>query len=211
MIIIKHKIVIFIVLLYFISFLDIFSQNVNIENAFNCLKNNKYNDAITDFNALIKQNDTISNFYYGRGIAYLYLGEFDNAIEDFERTIDINANFVDAYYGLFLSHIELDNYDIARTNINKAIKIDSNYYELYYVRGILNYLEKNYKNAVEDFNYILEHKNSLNALYGRAIAFYKLEYLLEASADIDTFLQNNKIENELVNECHRLFKIIKEN
>lgn len=201
----------FIISLCLISYGNIFSQNTNINNVFDYLKNNKYNESLNLFNDLIKRNDTISNFYYGRGVAYLYLDNYDNAIDDFQKTIKLNPSSVDALYGLAVVYIKLEEYETAKHFLDKAIDIDSNYYELFYVRGLLNYLQNNYKNAINDFNYILEKRNNLNALYGRAITYYKLDNLLAASTDIDTFLQNNKSHNFLTDECHRLLNLIRNN
>ena len=213
MIKIKYKFIILAICLLFSG--NLFSQSISIDRAFDFLNKSRYNDAIKMFTDLIKRNDTISNFYYGRGIAYLYTKQYNTAMTDFEKTIELSANFADAYYGLAIANIMLDSHIAAKTILNKAIKLDSNYYELYYVRGILNYVIKDYKNAITDFNYVIEKKNNLNsnALYGRAITYYKLERLLDASSDIDTFLQNNKTNNnnELVKECHKLLNVIIKN
>ena len=211
MIKIKYKFIILAICLLFSG--NLFSQSISIDRAFDFLNKSRYNDAIKMFTDLIKRNDTISNFYYGRGIAYLYTKQYNTAMTDFEKTIELSANFADAYYGLAIANIMLDSHIAAKTILNKAIKLDSNYYELYYVRGILNYVIKDYKNAITDFNYVIENKNNLNsnALYGRAITYYKLERLLDASSDIDTFLQNNKTNNELVKECYKLLNVIIQN
>lgn len=193
------------------NYSSLLSQNISVDKTFDLLKSNKHNDAINNFTELIKINDTIANFYYGRGVAYLYSEKYSEAIEDFERTIAINENYVDAYYGLVVSYLNQNDYQSAKTFINKVITLDSNYYEMFYVRGMIYYLEKNYKSAVKDFSYVLENRNSLNALYGRAITHYQLNNLTEFSTDIETFLANNKTENILLNECYRLLNIIKKN
>ena len=207
----RKKIVTFVGILSLICFGNSLSQGSNIDYAFDCLKNNRYSEAISRFTDLIGLNDTISTFYYGRGTAYLYTGDNINAVKDLEKTININTNSIDAYYGLAIAHINLENYQASISIINKAIKIDTTYYELYYARGIVNYINKNYQNAVKDFNYVLEHRNSLNALYGRAISFYKQKLFSDTSTDLAAFLQNNKTNNALVDECHRLLDIIRNN
>ncbi|MCX7833208.1 MAG: tetratricopeptide repeat protein [Ignavibacteria bacterium] len=48
-----------------------------------------------------------AEFYYNRGIAYRYKGDYDRAIQDYNKAIEINPNDADAYYYRGLAYEKL--------------------------------------------------------------------------------------------------------
>ena len=55
-----------------------------------------YKDAIKQYDALIKKNKTISDYFLGRGKCYDKTGDSKNALKDYSQAYDLDANNLDA-------------------------------------------------------------------------------------------------------------------
>ncbi len=66
----------------------------------------KYDLAIENFEAVLKENPDFAEGYYNIGMAYLKKGDLDNAITQMSKAIELKPDFVQAYFGLGQVYME---------------------------------------------------------------------------------------------------------
>lgn len=62
-----------------------------------CIKQKRYEDAVTFYTAALKHNPSSHTVYSNRSLAYSKLGEFDSALRDATKCIEIAPTFARAY------------------------------------------------------------------------------------------------------------------
>ncbi|WP_083925361.1 tetratricopeptide repeat protein [Flexithrix dorotheae] len=69
-----------------------------------------YEQAVKDYNKVIRQDDNNPEYYLGRGKCYFALGEkyYKKAIKDFDQAIEIDINYVDALATRAQYYIKVD-------------------------------------------------------------------------------------------------------
>lgn len=182
------------------------SDEISINNAVKSLEDKDFNKAIVQYDSLIK-NVSNASLYYGRGMAYYYKDQYDSAAQDFNKAILLDVKYDKAYLGLAMSYIQSGKEIEAVNILNSAINDGIITGELRYIRGLIMYMEQDYRAAILDYDFVLSDNNSVelynDALYGRAISYYKLSDYINAKADFEECLQ--LIKDEVIkNECERL-------
>lgn len=76
-----------------------------------------------------------AEFYYNRGTAYHFLGDYPHAIDDFSKAIEIEPPFLKAYLLRGDAYLSLDNYQQAIKDFDKAIELDPDNCKAYHNRG----------------------------------------------------------------------------
>lgn len=79
-----------------------------------------YNQALDNFNTLIRINRLFSDAYLGKGICYQKLNEHNLAVINFEKYITLNSAVGSAYYLKSISEIQLNNTHMACQDLIKA-------------------------------------------------------------------------------------------
>jgi tetratricopeptide (TPR) repeat protein len=97
-----------------------------------------YDNAITQFTEVIRQNPNDTLTYYKRGEAYRMKGQYEMAIKDFSKAVSL-SNYAWAYARRGQAYKELGQRDRAIQDLEKAISLDPNFYlakqELQKIRG----------------------------------------------------------------------------
>jgi tetratricopeptide (TPR) repeat protein len=70
----------------------------------------RYQDALDDFQQVIRLAPNVPDGYYGSGMARLNLNQFREAVLDFEKALRLNPNFAEAYLGESSAYVSLDRY-----------------------------------------------------------------------------------------------------
>ncbi len=83
--------------------------------------NEKYEQAISDFNMAIDLNPSNALAYLGRGFAYYEIGYYRQTISDITVAIDLDPNIEGAYYGRALAYANIDEFDLAVEDHEKAL------------------------------------------------------------------------------------------
>jgi tetratricopeptide (TPR) repeat protein len=97
-------------------------------SAVNLLSAAQYEDAINQYNKVLRLKPDLSLAYHGRGLAYHHLEQHDLAMEDLNKSIQLDPLYADAYRNrgiIFLNRGELNK---GASDINKAM-------DLYKARG----------------------------------------------------------------------------
>ena len=95
------------------------------DRGFNYLNNNRYKEAISEFQKAIVINPNYKKAIYGSGLAYLHSKRYVEAIDAFERAI--SNDYKEAHHGLGLAHFRAGNHIKAAVAANTALKIDPLY------------------------------------------------------------------------------------
>ena len=91
------------------------------------LDQDRYDEAITQFNGCIGIDKTNKNAYFNIGLAYIYKEEFERSIQPLKNVIDIDNEHKKAYYNLAYIHYRLDLFNYALNYVNMALEIDFTY------------------------------------------------------------------------------------
>ena len=91
------------------------------------LNNERYDEALEEFQKAIDIKPDYARAHFGRGHVYRRTKRHANAIIAFQQTIKFKPNYKEAHYGLGLAYFESGDSNQAITAVNASLKIDSNY------------------------------------------------------------------------------------
>ena len=141
------------------------------ERALLALSENRYEDAIANFDTAIKLSPKNSELYRRRGAAKKEIKQYEDATADFDTAIEMNSDDWMAYYLRGKTKYDLDEYEDAITDFDTAIEIDSQIPLIYYWRGMAKYKLDRYEDAIADFDTAIEINSQISSVYywrGRA-------------------------------------------
>lgn len=178
--------------------------------------NGKENDkAIADFSMVIKLEPNKTRGYLHRGIAYRNSGQYDKAVQDFDKVISMEPQNSLNYLNRAMAHYLAKNYDKARADYNIVIKMGSGNSGLdpkvqktlaklgvnmdyssqaYYGLGLIDYDQKNYQAALENFNKAINKAEQDIFYEARAKCYKKLGDNAKAQADLKKVAELKKAE-----------------
>jgi len=99
-----------------------------------------------------------------RADAWNSIGNADSAVLDYSRAIDLKPTLAGPYYGMANYYSNLSDYDQAIGFYSKAIELGAQA-DYYFNRGLVYYLEHDFKNAISDFTHTLEMDNQFLEAY----------------------------------------------
>jgi len=126
-----------------------------------CLKSNKYEQAIEYFNKSINLNSNYEVAYFNLGKAHCHLEQYDLAVEYFSKFIEL------------LQKKKADDYKNRGTYTN----LDSNLAVAYINRGIAHKFLRQYEHEIEDYTEALNLKPNedwIRKFYKKFGSFYKI-------------------------------------
>ena len=154
------------------------------ERALLAFSENRYEDAIADFDSAIKLAPKNSELYRRRGVAKNEMERYEDAIADFDTAIEINSNDWHAYYLRGKTKNEMERYEDAIADFDTAIEKSPNISFIYYLRGRAKYNLERYEDAIADFDTAIEKSPNISFIYyWRGRAKYNLYEYADAIAD----------------------------
>lgn len=160
----------------------------------------KYNEAVSQFNDVLAINRFWFPAYYNRAIAYANTGEYEKALNDFNFLITSIPDYSDAYFNRAILYENCNHFAKAIQDYSTCINLVPDYIKAYHYRGILLYKMGNYEGALNDYNHAIElgknismeiekaQKIGLNAsalYYNRAVVLQKKGEYKSAIIDYD--------------------------
>lgn len=163
------------------------------------LSNEKYSDAIRNFNVAIGAKPNDFEGYFLRGIAKYSLSDYSGAVDDFTRTIELHPLYVRAYHYRGVANDLLSNYASAMDDFRKAISMDPYDEELHLASGATRMHLNDYEGAIADFDtaLIINPENS-NALISRGVAKRYINDLDGAVRDLNLAVYNDFFNIEAI-------------
>ena len=126
------KIVVFVVFFCFIFIPQITAQTSNqvalefLKRGIECLMTGDYNNAIVNFNEVLRRNTNSALTYVMRGRAYYELNDFERAIADCTQAIRFDRNNTTAFILRGNAHRKIGDLTKAIDDWEAALKINPN-------------------------------------------------------------------------------------
>lgn len=115
------------------------------------IKNEEFDEAISNFSKAIEIRQDYMAAYHGRGLAYHRKGDLDNAFTDYSHAIRLKPTAI-TYTNRGILYYEKRKQDEAIRDYGEAIKLNPKAYGALYMRGLSYYLKKDYEAAISDFD-----------------------------------------------------------
>lgn len=173
------------------------------------LKQEQYDEAISDYTKGIELDSSKSGAFISRGTAYYYKGDYEQAFSDFTLAIEKNPKLSDAYFNRGNVYYQKGEYGNAIIEYSQAIQLDPLKDEAYNNRGFIYADRGDYEKAISDFTQIiqLDSKNS-TAYNNRGTVFADIGKQDKA---IEDYIRAIKIDpkNELAysNRCFAFYNL----
>ena len=150
----------------------------------------KYEEAISSFDASLRINPDFAEAYDGRGSTKVILKRHEEAIADFDAALRLNPNIADSYYGRGLAKLALERYQEAISDYNEAIRIKSDWSQAYYERGVAKAALGRYQEAISDYDEAIRIEPDWGvAYYERGTIKFWLKQYEDAIVDYDRALR----------------------
>jgi tetratricopeptide (TPR) repeat protein len=110
----------------------------------------KYEEAVKDYDEVIRVEPNYALAYNNRGLANYHKGNYDQAIADFNEALRLNPNYADAYNNRGLAYYAKGDLDKALADYNQAITHDDGLALAYNGRAYVYLAKKDHRQAVTD-------------------------------------------------------------
>lgn len=135
--------------------------------------NEYFGGAIEDFTKALKLDGSLSEAYFGRGLALGRAGKIEDGIKDLDIYIQRKPKSSIAYTKRGVRYFWLGDQDKAKADYEKAIELDPENAEAYDDLGVIYALRKQYDEAREHFMSAIEYDPSFQkAYYNMALVSY---------------------------------------
>jgi tetratricopeptide (TPR) repeat protein len=176
------------------------------------LIDNKFPQAIDNFNTLIKADTTLYDAYFFRGIAKYNLNDYIGALSDFNTAIHKNPVFTQAYHYRAITFSQLNRFDDALKDYDHAIDLRPDYLGIYYSRGITYLMSQQLAKAIEDFNRFLRFEPQAGDAYlNRGTAYLLQKDTVSALADYNKAISINIFDAQAFTRRARIYALQEEN
>ncbi|RZF44825.1 hypothetical protein LSTR_LSTR000777 [Laodelphax striatellus] len=91
-----------------------------------CVKQSKWNEAITHYSNAIERHSGDCTFFANRALCYLKVSRFQDAESDCTRSLAVDSSYVKAYLRRAAARIELKKFDEAKSDLNAVLKFEPN-------------------------------------------------------------------------------------
>jgi protein O-mannosyl-transferase len=162
-----------------------------------------WNSSMTLWNDVIRQEPEVPMAYYNRGIFFMKTTQdYEKALADYSKAIELKPDYAEAYNNRGVIYMNIKKYSEALDDYKRALElkakqrgkklfesldsgqINENYAHTYNFRGILQFKQQKYDEAIEDYTRAIELKSDFaNAYYNRGVAFYLQNKFEEAISD----------------------------
>lgn len=120
------------------------------------IKQNMYDQAITEFNNALLANSEWFPAYYNRAIAYANTRHYKEALNDFNYLIGNFPDHADSYFNRGVVYENLGIYPQAIQDYTETIKLRPDFIMAYHYRGITRFRMNDFDGALADYNQALE-------------------------------------------------------
>ncbi|MCR5155148.1 MAG: tetratricopeptide repeat protein [Butyrivibrio sp.] len=147
----------------------------NIDSGFSYIESHEYQSALDSFSAAEQNGEDMTLIHRGRGIAYLYSGEYDAAVDELMASLASDNGLVDdmdfdTNYYLADAFIKRGEFTKAKEVYDAIIALKSKDSTAYYLRGTAELASGSHDAGYADFSKAI----SMNPKdYGTIILIYK--------------------------------------
>ena len=162
------------------------------------IKNHKA--AIQDFDSATRNEPSVPDSYYYRGLSKIELGKlgeatYNSAIDDFMYAEQLRSQNPGIFNGIGMAFRLLKDYEKALYYLNEALRKEPLNEEFLIQRSNIYVDVRDYNNAIEDLTNALSRKpTDPQILYKRGLAFYKNKEFKKSIKDLYASLDNKPYE-----------------
>ncbi len=150
------------------------------------LSEERYVDAIRNFNTALSTQEDNFEAYFLRGVAKFSLGDFQGAIDDFTTTLRIHPLYARAWHYRGIANDRISNYHNALADFDHAMQIDPYNADLHVAGGATRMHLNQFKSAIESYNQALLINPTIAYAYlNRGLAKRFLGDTLQAVEDLN--------------------------
>ncbi len=168
--------------------------NAYFQSGVDYLNKGEYDQAIEEFNKVLKINPRNAEAYYYRGNARLFSAQeeedifgpfedlfilfglpslYDQAIEDYTKSLEINPKNADAFLNRGNAYYDKGKYDQAMADYNKVLEVNPRNADALVGRGNIYYSKIQYDQAISDYTKAIEiYPKYTEASYNRGLAYH---------------------------------------
>lgn len=152
----------------------------------------EYNQALQQFDIIIKSLPNFEKPYFGRGLIYLRKKEYKKAKNDFIKVTEFNPNDYKPFYYLGKISIILKQFREANKHLKKAADINPDYANIYYEMGNIYFINKKYQQAIPHYKRAVELDASDNDMHKKlGESYYRVQIYYSAYIEFKTVLEND--------------------
>ena len=127
-----------------------------------------YDQAIANFDEVLKLFPKLDSAYATRGLAYFYKGDYDRAIAGYNQALKLNPTKDIFYENRGRVYLGKGEFDHAIADFDQALKLSPKNYRFYENRADAYFDKREWENALQDYSATLQLKpDDANALLGR--------------------------------------------
>ena len=177
--------------------------NAGVDNFWN----NDLENALNNFNKVIKLNSSFGNAYSYRGFCKHLLNDTKGAFDDINKSQEINMNNSFNYFFMGIIYID-SNLEIAKNLFSAVIDADPNFNiekggNAYIMRGKVKMYQQDLKGSIDDLNKGIEINPNIAEVYvDRGLV---KEGLKDLQGSIDDFTKAIEMEPNLDKKCPDIF------
>ena len=120
------------------------------------MKQNLYEQAITEFNTIIHNEPEWFPAYYNRAIAHANSKHYKEALQDFNYVLSSYPDHADSYFNRGIVYENLGIYANAIQDYSETVKLRPDFIMAYHYRGIARFRMNDFDGALEDYNKALQ-------------------------------------------------------
>jgi tetratricopeptide (TPR) repeat protein len=137
----------------------------------------QYQQAIIDYDQVIKISPNNVEAYNNRGVAYKELKQYQYAMSDYNKAIQLDQNYAAAYFNRGTVYNDIGDIHSTLSNYSKSIELNPNFAQAYTARGIVyfQYFDDGIDNAISDLdNAIRIDPNYIPAYMIRGVIYFEV-------------------------------------
>ena len=167
--------------------------NLHYDIGINYLRQNKFQEAKTEFDYALKKNNKKPEIYYAAGLANSKLSDYDGAIRDFKKALKLNPDFSEARNGLASTFAFQKKFNDAIKEWKKVLK-DS----IYQYQETIHFNMANAYFEIGDFESARENYNAVLRVYpDNLMSRFYLGKVYEKSGKYDLACEEYKKSTEI--------------
>ncbi len=173
------------------------------------IKNEKFENAITDLNKAIAIRPNYVSARFNRGLLLNKTGKHKEAISDFNFVLQNNPrDLVSVYMERGIAYINCKYFKEAYQDFTAALKYNPTILMANYYRGLSLYSSGMFQEAVTELSYLIRRDpQNGKAYYVRALSLYELQKFSEASQDINSAKKfGSQVDPNFVNNLNSKLK-----
>ncbi len=170
-------------------------KDIVIERATELVEDRNYDDAVIEYDRLLKDDPDNATYLRDRASTQLLRGGYDHAIRDYDHLLTVKQEpDADLYYNRGCALMAANRLEEALSDFTKSISLNETWSLAYNNRGVTYAKLGKYDQAIADFTEAIKLESGNKLAYrNRAMAYKKLGELGKAQQDYDFVV---KLERE---------------